>query len=237
MRTEPALAKAGTVEDYALEMSPEPDNDDHFRFRRCVALLETEAGRIEPGTVWLDLGCNQGQFLKMLVNSRRIVGTGIDDWEAVLKVPGPSDSWRYRQADLGKELPWSGPVQVISALEVIEHVVDTDGFLRRAYDRLDRKGWIVISTPNINSLRNRIIVPLGGYPVGPEYHTVIHHVRMYNAAALREHLRATGFDRIRLRGVGFLPFSMGLGRTRVSQLLADAFPAMCANLIAVARKP
>jgi 2-polyprenyl-3-methyl-5-hydroxy-6-metoxy-1,4-benzoquinol methylase len=225
------------VGDYGLAMNQEPDDDDHFRFRRCLALLEEETGKIQPGTVWLDLGCNQGQFLRMLVRSRRIVGTGMDDWDAGLKAPGPDDSWGYRQADLGRELPWSGPVQVISALEVIEHVVDTDGFLQRAYERLDSKGWIVISTPNINSLRNRIVVPMGGYPAGPEYRTVIHHVRMYNAAVLREHLEATGFDSVRLRGVGFLPFSMGLGRTRVSRLLADALPAMCANLIAVARKP
>jgi len=218
-------------------MRQEPDDDDHFRFRRCVALLEEEAGEIRPGTVWLDLGCNQGQFLRMLIRSRHVVGTGMDNWDAAIKTAGPDDDWAYRQAELEKELPWSGPVQVISALEVIEHVVDTDGFLQRAYERLDRKGWIVISTPNINSLRNRVVVPMGGYPVGPEYRTVIHHVRMYNAAALREHLQATGFDSVRLGGVGFLPFSLGLGRTRVSQLLADALPTMCSNLIAVARKP
>jgi 2-polyprenyl-3-methyl-5-hydroxy-6-metoxy-1,4-benzoquinol methylase len=211
--------------------------DDDFRFRRCLALLEEQAGRIRPGTVWLDLGCHQGQLLRLLVQSRGVCGTGFDDWDAALKHPGPDDSWQYRQADLAEDLPWSGPVQVISALEVIEHMVDTDGFLRRAYDTLDHGGWIVISTPNINSLRNRTIVPLGRYPAGLEYRTVIHHVRLYNAAALREHLLATGFEGVRLRGVACLPFWMGLGQTRVSQALADAFPTLSANLIAVARKP
>ncbi len=212
-------------------------DDDDFRFRRCLALLEKHAGKTRPGTAWLDLGCNQGQFLRLLAESRGVCGTGFDDWDAAHKVPGTDDSWSYRQADLEKELPWAAPAQVISALEVIEHIIDTDGFLRRAYEKLVSGGWIVISTPNINSLRNRVLVPLGRYPVGPEYRTVIHHVRMYNAAALREHLLATGFESIRLCGVAFLPFSMGLGRTRASQVLADALPSLCTDLIAVARKP
>lgn len=212
-------------------------DDDDFRFRRCLALVEEQGGRIQPGTVWLDLGCNQGQLLRILVQDRRVRGIGMDDWDSALKTPGPDDSWDYRQADLARELPWPGPVQVISAFEVIEHIVDTDGFLRRAHEKLDSGGRIVISTPNINSLRNRIVVPLGGYPVGPEYRTVIHHVRMYNAAVLREHLLATGFEDVHLRGVAFLPFSKGLGRSLASQALANSFPGLCSNLIAVARKP
>jgi 2-polyprenyl-3-methyl-5-hydroxy-6-metoxy-1,4-benzoquinol methylase len=212
-------------------------DDDDFRFRRCLALVEEQAGRIQPGTVWLDLGCHQGQLLRMLIRDRSVRGIGVDDWDPALKTPGRDDSWDYRQGDLARELPWAGPVQVISAFEVIEHVVDTDGFLRRAYEKLNSGGRIVISTPNINSLRNRIVVPLGIYPVGPEYRTVIHHVRMYNAAALREHLSATGFEDIQLRGVAFLPFSMKLGRSFVSQGLANSFPGLCSNLIAVARKP
>lgn len=220
-----------------LQMMQVAGGDDDFRYRRCLALLEEQAGKTRPGTVWLDLGCHQGQFLRLLTESRGVCGTGFDDWDGTLKAPGPDDSWGYRQADLGKELPWSGPVQVISALEVIEHIVDTDGFLQRAYERLDRGGWIVLSTPNINSLRNRTLVPLGRYPAGPEYRTVIHHVRVYNAATLREHLLATGFEDVRLRGIACLPFWMGLGRTRASQALANAFPTLAANLIAVARKP
>lgn len=94
---------------------------------------------------------------------------------------------------------------MISTLEVIEHIVDTDGFLRRAFDALSPGCWVVP--------------------------TVIHHVRIYNAAVLGQQLEATDFEQIHLRGVALLPFSMGLGRTRSREILADTFPTQCSNII------
>jgi hypothetical protein len=69
------------------------------------------------------------------------------------------------------------------------------------------------------------------------YRNQIHHVRMYNAAALRAQLEATGFEGVQMRGVGFLPLSSRFGRSALSQNLANAFPALCSNLLAIARKP
>jgi 2-polyprenyl-3-methyl-5-hydroxy-6-metoxy-1,4-benzoquinol methylase len=217
--------------------SEEQEDDDHFRFRRCLAFLQDKGAEIQPGASWLDLGCNQGQFLRMVSRLHGVRGIGCDDWDPRLKTAGTDDAWDYFQADLNRELPWSGRASFISALEVIEHVVDTDGFLKRALAVLEPGGWIVISTPNINSLRNRIAVPLGRYPVGPEHRTVIHHVRIYNVEKLREQLLSTGFADVSLRGVSFFPMSSGLGRSGPSTRLADAFPSFCSNLIAIARKP
>jgi 2-polyprenyl-3-methyl-5-hydroxy-6-metoxy-1,4-benzoquinol methylase len=113
----------------------------------------------------------------------------------------------------------------------------TDGFLRRIFDRLMPGGWALFSTPNINSLRNRITVPLGIYPTGLEYRNVIHHVRLYNTSTLMRHLRDTGFERIAIRGVAFLPFSSPYGESWLSARLANSLPSLCSNIIAVARKP
>jgi 2-polyprenyl-3-methyl-5-hydroxy-6-metoxy-1,4-benzoquinol methylase len=219
------------------QQSEEPEDDDHFRFRRCLAFLQEQGAEIRPGAPWLDLGCNQGQFLRMVGRLHGVHGIGFDDWDARLKTTGRDDGWDYFQADLNRELPWGGAAPFISALEVIEHVVDTDGFLNRAFAALEPGGWIVISTPNVNSLRNRIGVPLGKYPVGPEHRTVIHHVRIYNAEKLREQLLSMGFVDVSLRGVNFFPMSSALGRGGLSMRLANAFPSFCSNLIAIARKP
>lgn len=211
-----------------------PEDDDQFRFRRCIEFMESSGAKVSPGSTWVDLGCNQGQFLRLLLRRYTIRAVGFDDWDAKLM---RDSGWSYRTANLERELPWTEPVQFVSALEVIEHIVDTDAFLRRAYDIMESGGWIVITTPNINSLRNRITVPLGLYPVGPEYRNQIHHVRMYNAAALQAQLEATGFEGIQMRGVAFLPLSSRFGRSVLSQALANVCPALCSNLLAVARKP
>lgn len=212
-------------------------DDDHFRFQRCLDFLEALDVAVEPGSTWLDLGCNQGHFLRLLLKRHRVRAVGFDAWDAAEKAPGPDDAWEYRTVDLDRGLPWPDKVRFISALEVLEHIIDTDGFLKRAFAALQPGGWLMISTPNINSLRNRIMVPLGAYPAGLEYRTVVHHVRLYNVPTLREHLRMTGFGRIEMRGVAFLPLRSSLGRGGLSTWLADSFPGLCGNLIAVAQKP
>lgn len=212
----------------------EPD-DDHFRFGRCLDFLAALGVAVEPGSTWLDLGCNQGHFLRLLLTRHQVRAVGLDDWDAAKKTPGVDDIWDYRTANLDRELPWPDKVQFISALEVLEHMIDTDGFLKRAFDALQPGGWLVISTPNI--LRNRIMVPLGGYPAGLEYRTEVHHVRLYNAPALRKHLRATGFGRIEMKGVACLPLRSPWGRSGLSTWLADSLPNLCSDLIAVAQKP
>jgi 2-polyprenyl-3-methyl-5-hydroxy-6-metoxy-1,4-benzoquinol methylase len=211
-------------------------DDDHFRFRRCLDFLDALGVTVEPGATWLDLGCNQGQFLRLLLKRHPLRAVGFDAWAAAEKTPGPDDAWDYRTANLDRELPWSDKVPFISALEVLEHMIDTDGFLKRAFDALQPGGWLVISTPNINSLRNRIMVPLGVYPAGLEYRTVIHHVRLYNVPTLRGHLRAMGFGRIEMTGVACLPLNSAVGRGGLSTWLADRLPSLCGNLIAVAQK-
>lgn len=214
-----------------------PEGIDRFRFGRCLAFLAAQGVDIAPNSGWLDLGCNQGQFLRMLVRRHSVRAVGFDDWDPAQRTAEPGPPWDYRKADLERELPWDAPVPFISAFEVLEHMVDTDGFLRRIFDRLAPGGWVLISTPNINSLRNRLTVPFGAYPTGLEYRNVIHHVRLYNVPMLTRHLRDTGFERIAMRGVAFLPFSSPYGESRLSALLADKLPSLCSNIVAVARKP
>jgi 2-polyprenyl-3-methyl-5-hydroxy-6-metoxy-1,4-benzoquinol methylase len=207
---------------------------EEFMFRRVSDALGGKIA-INSQTVWLDLGCHQGQFLRMLLSRFGLRGVGSDAWEPHLK--GSADSgWTYYQADFEKFLPPCGPVDVVSALEVLEHMIDTDLFLKRIHAILRPNGLVLISTPNINSFRNRMTVPLGIYPTGLEYRNLIHHVRLYNAKVLRQQLFESGFCDVEIRGVAFLPLSSRFGVGRTSQFLADNFPSFCTDLLAVARK-
>jgi 2-polyprenyl-3-methyl-5-hydroxy-6-metoxy-1,4-benzoquinol methylase len=211
---------------------------DEFRFLRCIDLLAASGCTLSGTTRWFDLGCHQGQFLQFLAERFGIVrSTGADDWPASLR-DGQELGWDYIQADFERGLPETEAMDVISALEVLEHITDTDRFLSEVYQRLRPGGWLLLSTPNINSLRNRITVPLGAYPSGLEYRNVIHHVRLYNPRVLRAHLASKGFSEIRMRGVSFLPMRfLALGRSGLSQALADLLPQLCNNFVAVARRP
>lgn len=134
-------------------------------------------------------------------------------------------------------LPETMPMDVISALEVLEHITDTDRFMSEVYERLRPGGWFLLSTPNINSLRNRVTVPFGAYPTGLEYRNIIHHVRLYNPHVLAAHLASKGFSEIRMRGVSFLPMRfLALGRSGLSRSLADLLPQLCNNFLVVARR-
>jgi 2-polyprenyl-3-methyl-5-hydroxy-6-metoxy-1,4-benzoquinol methylase len=219
---------------------PEASRDpgDEFRYLRCIALLKAAGCTLDRATRWLDLGCHQGQLLELLTARFGIVRPlGADDWPESLRV-GQTSPWNYVQADLEKALPRSEPMDVISALEVLEHITDTDRFLSEICDRLKPGGWLLLSTPNINSLRNRLTVPFGAYPTGLEYRNIIHHVRLYNPHVLRTHLASKGLSEIRMRGVSFLPMRFpALGRSSLSRGLADLFPQLCNNFIAAARKP
>jgi 2-polyprenyl-3-methyl-5-hydroxy-6-metoxy-1,4-benzoquinol methylase len=90
---------------------------------------------------WLDLGCHQGQFVKLLQEKYGAMATGVDNWGPGLK---SDDSWRYVQADIEAGIPLDDTFDVVSALEVIEHMIDTDAFLQRC-NRLVKTGGHLIS--------------------------------------------------------------------------------------------
>jgi 2-polyprenyl-3-methyl-5-hydroxy-6-metoxy-1,4-benzoquinol methylase len=209
---------------------------DDFRFQRGIDLLQASNVTIHPQSIWLDLGCHQGQFLKKLITQHGVRGIGFDDWEPHQKSLADSH-WEYFKADLDQELPWPEQADFISALEVLEHMIDTDGFLSRIFDRLKPNGRVLISTPNINCLRNRVTGLFGIYPTGLEFRNIIHHVRLYNVETLRSHLLTHGFQNVRIGGVSFLPLSTSTGTSSVSCWLADTFPQFCNNILATARRP
>lgn len=227
-------------------------SDPWYRFGRIVSLIERHL-TISPGARWLDVGCQIGQFIKFLQARHQVAATGIDDFEAAnavevcrkyfhveIKSPGEviDGSWRYlcrRVDEVGFAV--DEKFSFISAFEILEHMVDTDAFLMECRAHLEDGGHLVLSTPNINSLRNRVQVPFGEYPNGLEYRTVIHHVRLYNVPALKSHLAEHGFEHVAMSGVNFLPirFMKYKAIRELDAHLAHRFPSLCGNIIAIFR--
>ena len=195
---------------------------------------------------WLDLGCHNGSFLESVHENYRSDCYGADDWVPEKKTGSDvhecrfrnGGCWKYKKTDLAQSLGFTGPFQVISALEVLEHIIDTDLFLQRIHKALEPGGYVLITTPNINNLRNRIRVPLGLYPIGIEFKNVIHHVRLYNVQNLKAHLKEHGFHVLKMIGVQMFPRRVTHlnGLRLLSEWMADLFPEFCPNIICIAQK-
>lgn len=212
----------------------DPLADPWYRFSRLLRELDGSL-QIQRGARWLDLGCHQGQFPKLVSARYGVECVGMDVWDPALKNDA---SWTYVQGQLDAAFSAGEGYSYVSALEVLEHMVDTDAFLDRCRAHLVEGGHLVMTTPNINSLRNRVLVPFGAYPAGLEHRTVIHHVRLYNRKVLYQHLGEHGFEVVWVKGVSFFPLRVlkrGLS-LEVDRVSANRAPQLCSNLMVLAQK-
>jgi 2-polyprenyl-3-methyl-5-hydroxy-6-metoxy-1,4-benzoquinol methylase len=142
----------------------------------------------------------------------------------------------------GGPLPFpDGAFNAVFAGEIIEHLVDTRGFLLELFRVLAPGGLVVITTPNLASFENRVRLLLGVYPAWVDYELGGEgHVRAYTLRTLRTQLRSCGFEVERIAGnwVPFLPQAL-VHDVRVPALArtGDWLPGLSQGLIARARRP
>jgi len=156
----------------------------------------------EPRRV-LDIGCAGGLVALMLKRlGHRVVGVELNRPMALEARRRGID---LVQQDLEVSLPFrSGAFDAVHACEIIEHLFDTEGFLEEVYRVLASDGILVISTPNVNSLGNRLRVLFGrALPMWGAFPDDLHgsHLRVLNAAKITELLERTGFRVDELVGV------------------------------------
>jgi SAM-dependent methyltransferase len=115
-------------------------------------------GAPSPALRFLDVGCGDGRYLKMLhewgVPQSQIWGTEIDGG-VVDRLS--SEGFQARRGGLedAEGLP-AGGFDLIVMLQVLEHVGDPAAAVRRAYELLAPGGAFVVETPNTDSLDCRL---------------------------------------------------------------------------------
>ena len=168
--------------------------------------------------IYLDLGCNDGQVTRIvakIVKAKEVYGIDID-CDALKKAE--KKGIKVFALDLSKDkIPLEDEsVDLVTAFEVIEHLTNPDNMLRETFRVLKKGGYLLLSTPNLASWVNRIIMLLGYQPYNVEASTEIlagvpwkaysfskptGHIRAYTLRALKELLTYHGFKVLKVKGL------------------------------------
>jgi 2-polyprenyl-3-methyl-5-hydroxy-6-metoxy-1,4-benzoquinol methylase len=100
----------------------------------------------------LDIGCGTGAWLSRLHTNGWSQLTGID-----YDPPDSISGIRFERFDLNTDDPGSiGAYDLITCIEVIEHLENVGRLLDLVKEALSQNGLFILTTPNVESLRARI---------------------------------------------------------------------------------
>lgn len=175
-----------------------PENTSKNTHNVVASLLaEERSSRV------LDIPSGAGAFTKRLLDQKVEVHSA--DIENILQVENPN----FRMADMNQRLPYDdGFFDAVVCIDGIEHLERPFDFIREAFRVTRSGGSIILSTPNINSLRsrwrwfwtghhNKCKVPLNEGRPGP-----LHHINMMSYQRLRYILHTSGFRIARVPPIG-----------------------------------
>ncbi len=208
--------------------------------RAIVRMLEPRAGG-----VLLDVGCaGGGDTLPLIdaVHPARTIGLELDD-QFIEQARGHGID--VYQTDITKRWPLEDEsIDVVHSNQVIEHLAETDHFLREIHRVLRPDGYAIVSTNNLASWHNVAALVLGwqplpshvsdevivGNPLAPEearYGEKIHrHLRIFTGRALTGLAEAHGLRLDRAIGSGYYPFG-----PRIARAMAQRDPRHAAYLV------
>jgi ubiquinone/menaquinone biosynthesis C-methylase UbiE len=155
----------------------------------------------------LDIPSGAGAFTQRLIKKKIEVHSA--DIENLMQVPNQ----HFRQADMNKVLPYpDGFFDVVACIDGIEHLERPFDFIRESCRILRKGGSIIISTPNINSIRSRWRWFWTGHhnknkvPLNENKASFLHHINMMSYQRLRYILHSNGFqiDRVTTNRVKFI---------------------------------
>jgi len=172
--------------------------DQHFHLDECA--LRPLAGKSA-----LDVGCGAGLLAEPLARLGASV-TAID------AAPELIDAAKAHAAGQGLQIDYravgveelEGEYDLVTALEVIEHVADPQGFVTSLAQRLAPGGLLILSTPNRTAWSKLLTITLaegfGRIPKGTHDYD-----KFIDPAHMRSLLAKAGMEAVDVEGIAFSP--------------------------------
>ncbi len=189
----------------------------------------------------LEIGCADGSFLRTL-EQNNFEAVGIDIAESAI-TQARADGLEAQVCNTETGIDFKdAEFDAVIACEIIEHLYDTDFFLKEIKRVLKPNGTVIISTPNLASLKNRFRLLFGLYPRYSEYRLgddTSGHIRNYTPRVLKKQLIANGFSLSKILAPNIL---FPMTRTipvfikKIAIRLGDIFYRSGSHIIIVGRK-
>lgn len=129
----------------------------------------------QPSGLYLDCGCHAGLNsvrLATRIGTRRAVGA---EYNERMAHEARDRGLLALRCDVNQPLPFRDQVfNVVTALDIIEHIVETHLFVRELYRVIAPGGYLILDTPNLASWHNVFALVLGIQPFsGPNITTML----------------------------------------------------------------
>ena len=163
----------------------------------------------------LDIGCGDGSFIKKFEKCCEVFG--VDVSSRAVKIAKEAGITAY-EVDVSREkLPFESEYfDIVYMGDVLEHLVNPDFAIHEVARTLKSNGSLVLSTPNLASWLNRLLLLLGIQPLFSEVSTLrnfgkfgrpdsfpVGHLRLFTYEALRVFLRFHRFKIVNVEGSSY----------------------------------
>jgi SAM-dependent methyltransferase len=184
--------------------SPPPHTDPTTPERRRRLLKTLQDVPLSRDANILDLGCGQGEFVRILVEAQyRVVGVDISSKAVELaKKALPSVDFRVLKED--RSIPCeSSRFDAVWSTEVIEHIFDIHQHLSEI-NRVLKAGGIYILTTPYHGVVKDVLVSLLKFD--QHFDPEGSHIRFFDKRGLERCLGRAGFTPISWDGIGRVPW-------------------------------
>ena len=193
----------------------------------------------------LNIGCGDGSFIVKFKKYCEVFGVDISS--RAIKIAKEAGVNAYKVNVSCEKLPFEHEYfDIVYMGDVIEHLVNPDFAINEAARVIKSNGFLVLSTPNLASWLNRLLLLLGMQPLFSEVSTIrnfgrlgrsgsfpVGHLRLFTYEALKEFLT---YYRFRIVNVVGAPCE-GLPKllSKIDRIFSK-IPSLSSIVIVVARK-